>query len=525
MPLQLPRPPTGSLAGDADSWRDWATAQTNELERFGRETSLSPTAARNYERAPFGKVSMFRVSDSTNDLSQTAQFVILTPDGSELNTAGSTTGGIQEAFDYIATYGYDLEISGGTTKAASSNGAFDGQAPSLIRTTTPIFVPPLQMAHIAIRDISIISSAPIGIQFDSLLACVVDLCWGGQIVMDGANSTGVLFSPQTNVPQDGAFGIGIGGACHVRVGSVVVPTGGAGKCVVFDRSGGFIGFSNTWLFSEPNGGAVGIRVTDGAHAFTENYIRATAVHGQTSYCVQVGQTVGGNPELIGSNHWELDCHPATGGVGYDTWASGGGNYVNLRTNGGTGTAAAGIVLESAADGHIIDLVEVRATTIPVQDLSTAKGNLIRSHTDHVNADLNGTNQIGIVSGIYTKVLFGTLIYNTNVAHSTWDGTNHRWTPGIVGPCQINAQVKWTTTTDTADLRVAIFKNGTMLRGGENLVRASGTGGGQGASIGKTVFVDTVSDYFEIYAAQLTGVNQDISGDTNETWATFTRLSA
>ncbi len=158
----------------------------------------------------------------------------------------------------------------------------------------------------------------------------------------------------------------------------------------------------------------------------------------------------------------------------------------------------------------------------MSDLSTSHGNIIRGHSDFVDVDRSNADQVGIATATWTKVAFDTINSSTN---GTWNNALYRWTPGLPGLVQISAQVKWVTTTDQSALRLAIYKNGSLMRGGENLFWASGIGGGQGAFISRVVRVDLGTDYFEIWARQDTGVNQDISGDVNETWANFTRLPA
>jgi hypothetical protein len=465
-----------------------------------------------------GHVAMMRLSDSNNTLSTLATWIVIKPDGSILSIIGTTTQGLQEAVTYSCTYGFDLNVHGGMVKAASSFGAYDGQDPSIINCSTGIVFPPMQMARISIRDVTLNfgGSVTVGVQLNSMLACTVDIAWGGQVVMSNVNACAILVKPQNQVPQDNLFGIGVGGTCHVRTGSLVVPTGGVGCCVRFDRSSGPIAFSNSWTFSEPNGGAVGIQVTDGAYAFTDNSIFAYAVHGQTSQCIQIGATNDGHTDLINGNKWWVDLHPATGGVGIDTWGT--RDLFHVTINAGASIAAVGIKLEATADGNIFDVPLINGCTTKVQDLSTSKGNAIRTHRDHVHVNLNGVNQTGIATATYVKVAFSTVVSNTN---GTWDAVNYRWTPGVPGLLQINAQVKWVATTDQAPLRTAVYKNGVQVI--ENIVYASGTGGGQGGAIGCTLRIDNGTDYIEIFAVQQTGVNQDISGDVHETWATFVRL--
>jgi hypothetical protein len=475
-----------------------------------------------------GAVHMLRTSDSNNNLSQLATWVVLKPDGTQLSTVGTTTQGLQEAINYAQAFGYDLVVNGGGTKQASAPGAYDGQAPSIINCTTGITFAPMQGACVIIRDVTLnfTNAVTIGVHVDSMLASVMDLCWGGQIVMANANAVGVKFHPRTQVPQDSAFGIGIGGTCHVRTGSVVVPVGGSGICVQFDRSSGQIAFANSWEFSEPNGGAVGIQVTDGAFAFTDNSIFAYAVHGQTAQCVQIGVTIAGNNNIISGNKWWLDTHPAVGGVGVDTW--GNRDYFNVTVGPLGGSAAVGLKCESTAYGNIFDAPLIVSCTILVQDLANSVGsNTYRTPSDHADVDMNGATPT-ISNATWTKLSFGNINRNTaagNPMGNGWDGGNFRWIPRIPGRAVITAQARFTSPADQTKLVVAIYKNGTLMRGGESMMFASGAASEQGPFISRTVNIETSNDYFEIFVRQESGGNLGLAGDINETFATFTRLAS
>lgn len=64
-----------------------------------------------------GYVSMRRISDSGNDPSvNPAVWKVILPDGSELDTSGSNTQGLQEAINYAAQYAYNLIVYGGGIK-------------------------------------------------------------------------------------------------------------------------------------------------------------------------------------------------------------------------------------------------------------------------------------------------------------------------------------------------------------------------------------------------------------------------
>jgi len=128
-----------------------------------------------------------------------------------------------------------------------------------------------------------------------------------------------------------------------------------------------------------------------------------------------------------------------------------------------------------------------------------------------SAHKNGTNQTGIVTGTYTKVTFPTEVYDVGNAYNAG---NSKWIPGIVGEAHISAYIYWAGASDTSYLSVSIYKNGVIYK--RFYARAPGLSD-QGVSIDCDVLIDSITDYFEIYAAQGSGVNQDIYGAETGNW--------
>lgn len=469
-----------------------------------------------------GIVLMIRTSDSKNDLSVLATWVTYLPNGTVLNTAGSTTQGLQESIDYARIYGFDLIVRGGGSKAASSFGAYDGQNPAIIFATTTVDILPLENVTFTIHGASLITTAAIGVRTDSILVANLDLFTGGQIVASANGAVALKFSPRNPVPTDNLFVAGIG-TVNVRTGSIVCSGTGNPTCIQFDRSAAPIAFSNKFEFVEPNGGAIGIYITNGAHAFSDNQVIWVNAHGQTTQSLLIGSSDDGNTSLINGNKWIGDLHPGPGAIGVETWGK--NDFFSIEINAGGVTAAIGIKLQATADGNIIDDPQIVACTTPIQDNSTSRGNIVRGHPAYVDVDLGGADVAGIADTTWTKVLFNTINYDTNAVHNDWDNTNHRWIPGAVGVYDIDARVGWTTTADGATLRIGIYKNGSLMHGGEALTVAKGTNGGQGAQISRKVHAELTTDYFEIWVEQTSGGAQTLSGATQTTWATFTRLAA
>lgn len=464
---------------------------------------------------PGRTVQMVHTTNSNNSLSVLATWVVYKEDGSVLNTVGSTTQGLQEALNYAAANGFNFQCIGGQITTAVPAGSFNGTTTAAIKATTTITIPPMQLGQVLIKDVDLNSSAAIGIHVDSALGSVIDLFWGGQIVMTSTTAIGVIFSPQIAVPSRSSFGIGISDS-QVRVGSIIMPNTGTSVAAQFDRGAsgalGVIASGNNFVFAEVSGGAQGIVVSDGTNIFSDNTIQAYNVHGQSSIGIRVGQTAGGVTRILG-NKWFFDVHLIAGGTGVDTWE--GRGYYCGSVNEGAFVGTVGLKLEADADGCIFDMPVLTVAALPVQDNSTSRGNRINSHSDHVEADLNNVNPAAIASATATKLALGTVRQNTNSTFSAG-----RWTPVIPGLVKIEAQAFWTSGVDQTTVRTMIYKNNVNVA--EGITTCSGTGI-VGALVSRTLTCDNNTDFFEIYVQQNTGGNLTVSGATIDTWASFTRL--
>lgn len=81
-------------------------------------------------------VTMIRTANSTNDTVTSAAWKVYDETGAEVSTAGTTTEGLQEAINYAAQYGYDLEVFGGGIKAAHWGVPYGGALGNNPFTTT-----------------------------------------------------------------------------------------------------------------------------------------------------------------------------------------------------------------------------------------------------------------------------------------------------------------------------------------------------------------------------------------------------
>ena len=122
-----------------------------------------------------------------------------------------------------------------------------------------------------------------------------------------------------------------------------------------------------------------------------------------------------------------------------------------------------------------------------------------------SAHKNGTDQVDVPTGVWTKVTFTTEEYDIG---SKYDAVNSKWIPGVVGQAHIDGMVKFRVLVDQSLIGISIFKNGIEYK--SKLIGASGTDD-QGADLSMDITVTAVEDYFEIYGRQDTGVNKDIRG--------------
>jgi hypothetical protein len=118
-----------------------ATADLGETVVSGYMETLLDAADAPAARALLGAatqpcVTMIRSQDSTNDTVTSAAWKVILPDGSRLDTTGTTSEGLQEAINYAARYGYDLWVYGGGIKALKWGAPYGGALGTNPFTTT-----------------------------------------------------------------------------------------------------------------------------------------------------------------------------------------------------------------------------------------------------------------------------------------------------------------------------------------------------------------------------------------------------
>jgi len=228
------------------------------------------------------------------------------PDGGFLDTSQSRSQGLQEAIFYAAEHGHDLRVYGGGI--ARKN----GQDVAIISSTQRIYVPPIQGVdwHIhATINFGGDLPAHAAVNFDSIMASTI--MWTGQIVCASGWGAGVLFCPQSELPQDLRARACIT-ANRIWLPSVIKVDG---TCISLDASYGAI-TGNEFYFMEPNGGNVGVALEAGfMTTIDHNAFLIRECHGQVTgiRCGKEGQTIP-NANIFG-NTWNAATMPTS--IGFE----------------------------------------------------------------------------------------------------------------------------------------------------------------------------------------------------------------
>lgn len=128
-----------------------------------------------------------------------------------------------------------------------------------------------------------------------------------------------------------------------------------------------------------------------------------------------------------------------------------------------------------------------------------------------SAHKNGTNQVGIVTNVFTKVTFPT---ETADLTNAWDAATSIGTPKALGMYQIDAQVTWVAGTDLDRPVISVYLNGAAVK--SSISQNSGVGA-YATKISCQVPISAASDTVEVYVRQTSGGNQDIFGGSGDTW--------
>lgn len=257
------------------------------------------------------------------------------------------------------------------------------------------------------------------------------------------------------------------------------------------------------LLSGSSATAYGIRV--GAQAkrilisgmrlvgFTTPYVLTTQV---TLIDTHTGLTVAQAPTCRdGSLAWFSDGTP-----GSSPLTGGATGCLALRRDGAWHALLGGADKASAA--------QVRAMT------STATLLTPESLTQRASfkAHKNGTDQTGIANSTWTKITFGTEVWDTGAAYDS--ATNHRWTPPA-GKVRIAAQINVSAGASASNVqRVAIYKNGSLFAVGTPDFCSTGS-----VVRPRVDVTDTANgtDYYEVWAFLISGGTLTVAGATTDSW--------
>lgn len=191
----------------------------------------------------------------------------------------------------------------------------------------------------------------------------------------------------------------------------------------------------------------------------------------------------------------------------------------------SGLSAATIYYDTGGGRPLIGGELLGATMAQVTYVSAISGFVLNQRAlppVSASVNLNGSNQIGVAASTWTKVTFGTELYDYG---SKWDAsTNYRWTPGRVGRCLITARVGWAGIDAGAMIGVRIRRNGGTGAANIFVNQHAAPGGAQFNGVEVSAIVETdADDYFEIEAYHESTSAKDIEGDVTQTWAQFTWL--
>jgi hypothetical protein len=114
-----------------------------------------------------------------------------------------------------------------------------------------------------------------------------------------------------------------------------------------------------------------------------------------------------------------------------------------------------------------------------------------------------TNQT-ISNDTYTKITFEAEQLDSD---STYDTSNSRFTPGVVGYYWIGAKWRYDTGTDFDSGRYALYKNGS------NISKAVFVNQNTNGMTFSTIVYSDADDYFEMYGRQNSGSSQTVNGDS------------
>jgi hypothetical protein len=236
--------------------------------------------------------------------------------------------------------------------------------------------------------------------------------------------------------------------------------------------------------------------------------------------INVGQIAGAT---INANTWFVNYEASfAGSIGFKTNGS-------FDTFFGTTLAASGATLNQLDSGalqnkfilsppekNIDGSVNFPGSTYLVDNSGNTTNSGTKGILDGSSSSITlSADQTGIANATWTKVLFNTKEWDD---YSLFDTTNYRWVPGVIGRGRITAQATWIASVDLSLVEISVYKNGTIYK--TNGTLAGATSSELTSAINCNVYIDALTDYFEIFVKQSTGTTESLFGLANLTWAQF-----
>jgi hypothetical protein len=187
-----------------------------------------------------------------------------------------------------------------------------------------------------------------------------------------------------------------------------------------------------------------------------------------------------------------------------------------------GTSWSSIIADITTEANVIEALDgatiPTATVAPtdkilgqdVDDSGNLKTYTAQSIADFAGGEFHGFQAYlgsdqSIATATNTKVAFNTESFDPD---SDYDTTLFRYTPSNPGKYDVTVFLEMITNTDQATVQIMIYKNGTRVE--EAVLVSSGTAGIYG-TISTTLEMNGTTDHTEIFVAQGTGSNKNISG--------------
>lgn len=167
-----------------------------------------------------------------------------------------------------------------------------------------------------------------------------------------------------------------------------------------------------------------------------------------------------------------------------------------------------IVLQSSGGGSVT-LQEPSTASNVTATLPASTGTvMVSGNMPAFSAVRSGAQTVA--NGTFTKIQFNSEEFDTNNCYDPT--TNYRFTPTVAGYYQISGSVSYSFNSGSAV--ISIFKNGASFKWG-NLIGA--VVAGCSGNVSALIYLNGSTDYIELYAYQNSGLSQNISTSTVETY--------